>query len=165
MIRNQGNRFLRESGEDVDAFLEEVERLYHRYFPRSRIDAVAPRILGRYSIFIRCYLAGDGKEVPYGIWDNDMFNVRFHIDLTDDRQFYDPIVLESRVSFIWIKPESQYLAFSRAKVPFRKTKGDTRKILQALDKYFARLKDTLIRVDDEDLVPENRQDLVDKLLR
>lgn len=165
MIHNYNrNRFLRESGEDVDAFLEEVERLYHRYFPRSKIDANVVSILGL-RIYIDCYLAGDKSEVPYGIWRNDMFQVSLYIDLTRDRQFYDPIVLEGSESWVKARSESRYHSFDMLKVPFRKTKGDTRKILQALDKYFARLKGTLVRLDDEGLVREEDQSLVDKKLR
>lgn len=134
--------YLNESEEidkDVKNFMENVEKTYHKYFPNSLASVYVYSGLGKH-VSISCYLAKDKSEESHGYFENDMFGVGFMIDLTKDGKFPSTLVLESTKSSFLTKPESDYLAYGRKKVPFRKTKGDADKILKTLDKYFSVLK-------------------------
>lgn len=100
------------------------------------------------SIVIDCYLAGEQEGT---ISDNDMLKVSLNIGLPDNFNYDADELPEKMIMIAWnnsylIKPEEKYLAFSRRKIPYRKTTGTADKLIQAAAKFFNRMY-TLIRED------------------
>ena len=128
-------------------FIEKVNAEWSNVFPESRITAKAWDGLGGKSIVIKCYLAGNDNEVPYGIWVNDMFKVMFNIDLPDDygddKDMPENLVMTVMEKSIAIKPVSRYLYYDRYAMPWRKVKGSPEKLIGRLAFNFAALMDTM----------------------
>lgn len=148
-------------------FKEEVKKAYAARFPQSACEVKIFKCLGR-SLYIDCYLAGDKSEFLYGYAANDMFAVGMSINLPDDfgddDDLPEKLVLEWNNSDIKAKPES-WLAYDAEKVSYRKTTGDSKKIIKALDKYFQRLYDTTKKLVEEDRIHPNYAELVGKKVR
>lgn len=131
----------------IKEFIQEAENIYNKYFPLSKCFIRFSKNL--YSnITIACFLAGDKKENSNNYWENDMFNIRFSIDtitgqfpnnIDENSIIPNNLVLECNRKSYDIKPESKYLVYDTKKVDFRKVKGDSKKLLQALDKFFKKL--------------------------
>lgn len=121
--------------------------IYHKYLPNSFCNVLLSKVLGK-TIWIDCYLAGDGKEVSHGYLENDMFKISFSIDLPIDvevsSELPEVITLRATNSWIALKPTNKYLAFDSRKIPFRKTTGTVEKILTYFDKYVKRLYDIVV---------------------
>jgi len=148
-------------------FKEEVKKAYAKRFPNSLCEVYIFKCLGR-SLCITCRLAENEKEVPFGIMGNDMFCASMSINLPDnfgdDDDLPENMILEWQSSCIKAKPES-LLAYDAEKVSYRKTAGDSKKIIKALDKYFQRLYDTTKKLVEEDRVHPNYAELVSRKVR
>lgn len=148
-------------------FKEEVKKAYAKRFPNSLCEVYIFKCLGR-SLCITCRLAENEKEVPFGIMGNDMFCASMSINLPDnfgdDNDLPENMILEWQSSCIKAKPES-WLAYDAEKVSYRKTTGDSKKIIKALDKYFQRLYDTTKKLVEEDRIHPNYAELVSKKVR
>ena len=131
----------------IKDFLEAVTEKYKIYFNECICDARLVRCLGK-TIFIDCYLAKDKTEFQNNIVQNDPMKVTFAItvpdDITVDDYLPDVITIESYQRCYTTKPENKYLCYDLKKVPFRKTTGDPDKILKTLDKFFAKLYDSMV---------------------
>ena len=131
----------------VKMFCETVKILYARFFNECICDARLVRCLGK-TVFIDCYLAKDKTEFPNNIVQNDPMKVTFAItvpnDITVDDYLPDVITIESYQRCYATKPENKYLYCDLKKVPFRKTTGDPDKVLKTLDKFFAKLYDSMV---------------------
>lgn len=152
-----------------EKFKEEVKAAYAKRFPDSACTVRVFKCLGK-SITIDCHLAKDSSEVSFGIMGNDMFSVGMMIDLPDDffegdnDDLPENLVLEWQSSLIKAKPES-WLAYDAEKVSYRKTAGDSKKIIKALDKYFQRLYDTTKKLMEEDRIHPDYAELVSRKVR
>ena len=148
-------------------FKEEIRTAYAKRFPNSLCEVSIFKCLG-ISLYITCRFVGDEKEAPYGIIGNDMFCVSMGINLPDnfgdDDDLPENMVLEWQSSCIKAKPES-WLAYDAEKVSYRKTTGDSKKIIKALDKYFQRLYDTTKKLVEEDRIHPNYAELVSRKVR
>ena len=148
-------------------FKEEIRTAYAKRFPNSLCEVSIFKCLGR-SLYITCRFVGDEKEAPYGIIGNDMFCASMSINLPDnfgdDDDLPENMVLEWQSSCIKAKPES-WLAYDAEKVSYRKTTGDSKKIIKALDKYFQRLYDTTKKLVEEDRIHPNYAELVSRKVR
>ena len=124
-------------------FRREITNAYAEVFPRSLCDVGIFKALGR-SIFIDCYLAKDKHELPNMLFQNDMFRIRFWIDMPDDfmeeSELPDNLTLEVCSKFYCIKPKNKYLYCDYRSLRFQKTKGNPEKIVKTLEKYFQKLK-------------------------
>ncbi len=143
-------------------FKEEIQKAYAKRFPNSLCEVSIFKCLGR-SLYITCRFAENEKEVPFGIMGNDMFCTSMSINLPDnfgdDDNLPESMVMEWQSSFIKVKPESKYLAYDAVKVPYRKTTGDAKKIIKALDKYFQRLYEATVKLFKEGKIHDNYADL------
>lgn len=162
----EGKNINESSGEmTVSEFLKEVKAIYAKHFPDSKCNAKLIKQLGK-AVFIDFYLAKDETEVPHGYAANDMFKCGFVIHLDDDidsdSEMPESAVLESMSSFIAAAPSNRYLAFDAVKVPFRKTTGNAKKLLSALDKYVSKLAATTKQLYDEDRVAKEHKSVVEK---
>ena len=148
-------------------FKEEVKKAYAKRFPNSLCEVYIFKCLGR-SLCITCRFAENEKEVPFGIMGNDMFCASMSINLPDNFGDNDDLpenmILEWQSSYIKAKPES-WLAYDAEKVSYRKTAGDSKKIIKALDKYFQRLYDTTKKLVEEDRIHPNYAELVSRKVR
>jgi len=135
----------------INELIQQIENTYSKHFPASKCFVNYTTNL-YHSIFITCNIAANKTEVSNGIWENDILKVRFSID-TDKGQFEKGLTLESEVpenlrlevndKRYFIKPESKHMAYDCKTLSFRKTKGNAKKIVATLDKYFAKLKSEL----------------------
>lgn len=114
-----------------------IEKIYSKYFKGSAID---------YTFFERSnysrvtfYLAGNEKELAYGYWSNDCFNIIFNIALRNG-----VYTLTARVKDYKIEPPTRYYYCGRRVIPFRKVEGDFDKILAGLDKFLNRLHEQFV---------------------
>jgi hypothetical protein len=121
-------------------------------------------ILGN-SIFIDCFIAGDESEFPNGYAENDMFNIKFNIDTRDAKSVDDEFgirTIECYSKSFYTAPPSRFLAYGRHDLQFRKTTGDARKIIAALDKFFKRLYDAVVMERDNDNIEKGHIDIVNR---
>lgn len=151
------------SNKTITDFMNEIKAIYAKYFPNSSCAVAFRKILGEYSIGIRCYLAKDESEVANHIMDNDVFRVHFdipltHNEITKDSPMPETIELNSFSNTIRVKPENSYMFCSSIKVPFRKTKGTPEKILSTFDKFVQKLYNTLKEQYDNNNLLDTKAD-------
>ena len=148
---NYRNRRRIYESSEVDDFIEDIEKTYKKYFPKSLINIRKEDILGSKDITAVCYLAKDESEVPHRILDNDTFRMKFCIEILDNfNELPDDMQLVWYHKSIKLNPSDDFYYCDFKQLPFRKTKGDAIKILKTLDRYFKLLKDTLIEELEND---------------
>lgn len=152
----------------VNEFIEEVKKAYAKYFPQSKCFVKLSKNL-YCSIDITCCLASDKSELSSSLWDNDMFNVRFSIDtitgalkrdITEDSELPGDLRLECNQNSYLLKPTKTFMAYDRRGISFRKTKGDNKKILTALDNFFKKQHKQLLEDYDNGLVHDHYKNMV-----
>lgn len=152
------------SGMTIEEFMQEVKDIYAKHFPDSHCNVQLTKNLGC-AIFIDFYLAKDSSEVSHGYAVNDMFQCGFDIFLEGRKELNDlmpdSMVLEAMKSVIKIRPENRYLAYDTVKIPFRKTTGNAKKILAALEKYVTRLASIVHAEYDKDTISDGYKNLLD----
>lgn len=141
-----------------DEFIEKLENIYYKYFPKSKIEISKHTLLGETSIYIDCYLAKDKSEVAHSIMDNDMLHVSLEVNEPDK----DKHELTAIQSYMLIEPEESYLFFGSCRLPFRMITGDYDKILKYLEKYFARAKQKIKELSKDGKIHKNFKDIVSK---
>ena len=149
-------------------FKAAVEENYKKYFPFSMCSVKLYSGLGK-MIFIDCYLAGNKEEFPNRISQNDMFKIGFCISVQDnftmDSDMPENMVMEVQSKCYNIKPENPHCCYSSRSLPYRKTKGNTKKVLSTLDKYFRVLKENLVAdLYNQNITKEHGMLLVDKIM-
>lgn len=117
-------------------FIKEMENIYKKTFKNSKFNA-SYGCFGDDTLFIRLYLAENTNEVANGLFDNDMFSIMLEVKFYDDE--LKNMVFSSVLNSYRVKAELEYLYCSHHKVAFRKVKGDYNKVLNAFDKFVARL--------------------------
>ena len=152
----------------IKEFMKDVKAIYSKHFPDSWCKAQFVKNLGG-AIFIDFYLAKDESEVPHGYAVNDMFSCGFVIHLdnkkTSDDNLPQTITLQAMSSVIKTKPSNRFLAFDATKVPFRKSTGDTKKILTAIDKYLVKLANAIKIAYENDAIADEYKKVVDSKIR
>ena len=153
---------------------QEITKEYNKILPNSKIrfmdfTVYHKNINNEYvkkidSITVRCFLAKDQSECINNYFDNDMFNISFNIKFknniyhnTDILQ--DMILINYNKSYL-IKPDNQYMAYSRTMLAFRKTEGDAKKIIKALSKFFSNLKTSLTDDYNNNVIHDNHIELL-----
>ena len=151
-------------------FLNQIESTYATHFPNSKIFCkYSQKSLFR-NISITCKLAGNNQEISGGYWDNDIFHITFFIGNSNGRQFLSTMTLDSDLpetlnlenhrKHYMTKPEDVYCVYGSKKVSFRKAKGDAAKLITSLDKFFVRLKASVVDDLATDNIHKNHRDLV-----
>jgi hypothetical protein len=147
----------------INEFLREIENTYHKYFNNSRCSARLHTNLYK-SMDIACYLAIDINELRGGYWENDIFNIRFTINtengelekgITQASEVPENLKIESYQKSYLLKPATHYMAFGSKQLSFRKTKGNYKKILVTLDKFFKQLHEELMKDIEADQIHNN----------
>ena len=156
----RNRRRIYESSE-VDDFIEDIEKTYKKYFPKSLIKIRKSDILGSKGIYAECYLAKDESEVPHRILDNDTFHIKFCIETLENfNDLPDVMILEWYHKSIMLKPSDDFYYCDFKQLPFRKTKGNADKILKTLDRYFKLLKNAVIEEFENDNIHDDCIDVV-----
>ena len=129
---------------------EKLSEIYGKYFKDSTIT-FRSGYLGDYStIFIDLYLAKDEHELINGYKENDIFKVSFML-----KNNGNDYLLENLSKCYFIKPQENWLAYSRRELSFRKVKGNEQKIAESFEKFVIRLKEQLQADIQADLIHEN----------
>ena len=152
-------------------FCEKATKLYLNHFPKSAVKAYWSGNLYA-NVSIHCKLAASKNEVAHGIWENDILNVSFCVDLDGKRELPkgsretlpDKVCLTAWHRSYLTKPENPYHVYGSKKLPFRKITGTPEKILTALDKVFSGLKESLLNDLASDNIHKNHLDLVKEKL-
>lgn len=126
---------------------EEIQKEIEKIFPNCYVKATWGGNLYS-SISVKFMLGKDKSEWSNGIFNNDIANIRFTIDLKGGREIprdgnIDNQILQmeaSSSSFTVNPPEGSYLVYGRVKIPFRKPTGDAQKIIDYTKKYFTTAK-------------------------
>lgn len=147
---------------------KEIEKSYESYFINSKCAVQLSTSLYP-SISITCFLANDKSENSGNYWDNDMFSIAFSIDTitgelpkdtTEESELSNNLRLKVWRKSYLIKPENRNMCYNRTKLSFRQAKGDTTKIVKSLDKFFARLKESILKDLESNLIHDNYIDIV-----
>ena len=84
-----------------------------------------------------------------------MFSIKFNIDTRDAKSVDDEFgirTIECYSKSFYTAPPNRYLAYGRHDLQFRKTTGDARKIIAALNKFFKRLHSAVVMERDNDKI-------------
>lgn len=146
-----------ESAQDMKQLADDIESLLKRKFPNGNVYARFSNNLTE-SISVWVGLVGNTRELTSGIAGNDPLATGFTV-------FRDPkgFIIETRRSALSVNPEEgSYMAMGSVKIPFRKTRGDEKKILKALERWADR---TIAVVRDEEANIYNRANYSDKYFK
>lgn len=129
-----------ETGGSAHDFAKEIDNLIEKYFPKSKHWAVYSSNLSE-SISIKLAI-GQKKDWSGGIINNSPVEYGALVFGIEDGKTTNRMSLESSMGAgITIKPpKDSYLAFGRVRVPTRKTTGDEKKIIKAVEKVLINLK-------------------------
>ena len=136
---------------EAEALAEAMKNTVQKIFPKSYVNAyfstnLAPSITLKFTI-------GNRNDYANGIEHNDPARTIFmiHNPVDKDGKLKDVLVMERiQGGGLAIQaPPGSFLAFERHKVKYRVVKGDSKKIIQGLDKYFKNLKVELKNVLDK----------------
>ena len=126
-------------------FKNKVAASFAKYFPNGFTDATKMDIDNGTHFCVG--MIGKIEGQLHSLKMNDPLTIRFAIeDLPfngEDDLGNAKLVVEFNGSTLSTKPVSQYKAMDREKIPARKLTNTPEKVLAALDKYFAKVHDTV----------------------
>lgn len=119
---------------------------FEKVFPNGFIKAYYRRGLGKENyISLAIGMIGDKSDQASQIIDNDPMLHKFMIYIHDDDTYTAKLI---QGSGFYVNPEpGSYLAMTRHKVPYRQSKGDSKRILKAMKRHFGRLKTELGKIE------------------
>ncbi|KFZ25651.1 MAG: hypothetical protein KQ78_02144 [Candidatus Izimaplasma bacterium HR2] len=122
--------------------MDGIKNVFEKHFSNGWFNL---RKISSDSIGFSFGIIGDKKELSSGILDNDPVHHKFMI-----RKEEMGWEVKNLFGSIAINPKEKYMAMSSVKTKFRKTKGDTKKIISTFDKWFVKLK-SLIKDNEENI--------------
>lgn len=153
----------KESLELAEGVLQALKAVFTKHFPKSRISGEFSTNLSP-SIHIRFYLGNDRADFSSNIPENDPMIHDIFVwmkNAVDDQGYITgPITLERSRGSLSVTDPTGRMAFNRVKIPFRKTTGDGKKVVQAFEKYLVRLKQAVKDNVDNISVPFDVTDRV-----
>lgn len=133
---NESKDISAEKQEEASKLATQLTVIAKKYFPNSYAASNFSKSMSLWSITFQFGLIGDKSDVPNGIRRNDPVDHLFNIYVTESG--YEVSAL---IGGLATNPEEgSYLAIRNVKTPFRKTKGDVKKIEKTFDTFFKRLK-------------------------
>ena len=157
-VEKNGGDIMKELNSNITTELtEKLNKIYGKYFNDSTITFNGGYLGDKGTIFINWYLAKDEHELINGYKENDMF--KFSCMLKNNGNDY---LLENLSKCYFIKPQENWLAYSRRKLSFRKVKGNEQKIAESFEKFVIRLKEQLQADIQADMIHENYIELLKK---
>ena len=134
-------------------FQREIEGMYSKRFGKSACRCAVFNCAGK-SITIDCLLAADRGECPHGITSNDMFSISLFVEpprgWNDSDELPENLTIRAVNNSIKTKPAVSYMYCDYRKIPFRKTMGNTEKMLQTFGKFLDRLHSAMVEEYEAD---------------
>lgn len=112
-------------------------------------------------LWVQLYLAQDKSEEINGYFDNDMFSIILKIRENGENDY----TMEKLNSSYLIKPTSEYMAYGRRQLAFRKTQGNEDKIITTFKKYVGNLHKALLEDLEQGNIHENHLELVKEKIK
>ena len=137
-----------------------LTEIYKGIFKNSKI-ALSRSDLAKNVLWVQLYLAQDKSEEINGYFDNDIFGITLKIRENGENDY----TMEKLNSSYLIKPISEYMAYGRRRLPFRKTRGDEDKIITTFKKYVGNLHKALLEDLEQGNIHENHLELVKEKLK
>ena len=136
-----------------------LELAYKEVFKNSKI-VLSRSDLAKNVLWVQLYLAQDKSEEINGYFDNDMFSITLKIRENGENDY----TMEKLNSSYLIKPTSEYMAYGRRQLAFRKTQGNEDKIITTFKKYVGNLHRALLEDLEQGNIHENHITLLKQKL-
>ena len=136
-----------ENENNDEEIIDGIKMVFNKYFPNGWINIIK---MFTDDIGFSFGIIGDKKELSSGILDNDPVHHKFLISHIPDG--WEMIKV---MGYISINPEDQFMAMSLVKTKFRKTKGNTKKIISTFDKFLKNLK-IMIKDNEENIFQRSK---------
>ena len=121
--------------QEAEKLAADIKSSFEKHFPNGFIVSRVEKSLGDSIINVVFGLISDESDLESNIRQNDPLFHRIMINIEGDT--YEAKSSQSGLS---IEPEKgSFRAMSNVKTPFRKTKGDSKKIMKAFDRFFPRV--------------------------
>ena len=117
-----------------------LTEVYEGIFKNSKIAITKNSFSGDNVLWVQLFLAQNEKEEINGYFDNDMFSITLKIRENGKNDY----TMEKLNSSYLIKPTSEYMAYGRRQLAFRKTQGNEDKIITTFQKYVENLHKALL---------------------
>lgn len=137
-----------------------LELVYKEVFKNSKIS-LSKSDLAKNVLWVQLYLAQDKSEEISGYFDNDMFSITLKIRENGENDY----TMEKLNSSYLIKPTSEYMAYGRRQLAFRKTQGNEDKIITTFKKYVGNLHKALLEDLEQGNIHENHLELVKEKIK
>ena len=138
-----------------------LTEVYEGIFKNSKIAITKNSFSGDNVLWIQLYLAQNKQEEINGYFENDMFSITLKIRENGENDY----TMEKLNSSYSTKPTSEYMAYGRRRLPFRKTRGDEDKIITIFKKYVGNLHKALLEDLEQGNIHENHLELVKEKLK
>ena len=135
-----------------------LTEVYEGIFKNSKIAITKDSFSGDNVLWIRLYLAQNKQEEINGYFENDMFSITLKIRENGENDY----TMEKLNSSYSTKPTSEYMAYGRRQLAFRKTQGNEDKIITAFKKYVGNLHKALVEDLKQGNIHENHITLLEK---
>ena len=138
-----------------------LTEVYEGIFKNSKIAITKNSFSGDNVLWVQLYLAQNEQEEINGYFDNDMFGITLEIRENGENDY----TMEKLNSSYLIEPTSEYMAYGRRRLPFRKTRGDEDKIITTFKKYVGNLHKALLEDLEQGNIHENHLELVKEKIK
>jgi len=150
-------------------FSEKIKAEYAKRFPGSMCIVNLYKGFGK-SIDIAFYLAGSTEEVSNGYLANDMFRCSLTIHLpgkfnADTDELPDVMTMEKSGNHFNIKPENEYMCYGAHTVNFRKTNGNSEKLIVAAGKFMDKILDAVLEAYKNGKIHTNYLAMVERKIK
>lgn len=119
-------------------FKNKIEQIFNEKFGKSHCECRISNCLGK-SITIDCLLAENAKECQWNQPDNDVMSVlldiQFPREWRDDDELPENLTMQALRNSIKVKPTEACFYCSYKSVNFRKTQGDSEKMIDTFRKF------------------------------
>lgn len=147
-----------------------IQEAYAKHFPDSLCVVKFSTSMYR-CIWVDCYIAGKPAEFPHGISHNDMLNISFRIENKQGTEMPEGFGENSTLpeimqisnkcnSYLLKPPVGSYLCYDRRKISHRKVDGGWIKMLDNLNKFFIKLKASLLNDLTADCIHKDHVELL-----
>lgn len=121
---------------DNSELIAGIEAAFKKYFPNGMIKAQTKKTIGSWGVSVNAAMIGQQSDQQSNIWRNDPIYMMFTIEGNPDAY-----VAERLLGNVSVKPEAgSHYAMDTIKVPFRKSRGDVKKMIKTFDTHFSRVK-------------------------
>lgn len=158
-------KYFKENETESDVFVKEIKDGVEKILPGFGIFVkYTNNLIPIISISIR--IGKDKSEWASGIAGNDPLSAMLFVEnIGKNGELNNQLELKATQSRVFTKADSPYVVYGSQKIPFRKVKGDKKKILQAIVKYANSVKSILKKVKSDGLVHDYHRKIFDKKVK